>query len=487
MDFQEIEFPTPYGFQESILESINIAIMTTDLNGNILTINKAAEEMWEFPKSIALGRSFLLCLAEHERPRMQRTFNHVIKHERGLKASGVVFQNRAGQVIYINSFASIFRNAAGEKLGVVMWTENVSEEKKLEKEAKIASMLNQIVLESIGTGILAVDVEGKILTINKAAEEMYNFPKEEAIGTSYLLGLAEHERPRFKKTHDYVVRTEKVFRGTEIKLMNRAGRTLYINAYSSLIKSPSGKKLGVAMLTEDITRRKKLEAEVQRADKLAALGQLSLGISHEIRTPLGTIKALAALVRDNVDCDQKTRKYMNIITNQVDHLDELSRELLEFAGKANLGVEKININKLLNRVLFLSKLHEPLRKAKIKEDIQEKLPPVKGDKEMLMHAFINLLINAMEATGHQDTITLSAFSDDQYVTVKIEDTGVGIPAPCLDKIFDPFYTTKDNGTGLGLSIVHTIISNHQGHIEVGSVKDQGTVFTVLLPVGEGEE
>lgn len=137
--------------------------------------------------------------------------------------------------------------------------------------------LSRIVLESIGTAILAVDLEGNILTMNRATELMYAYPREVALGNPFSHGMAKHERPRFMKTHNFVVRTGRAFRGNEVELVNRAGETIFINAYSSLITGPDGKKLGAAMLTENITEKKKMEKLVRRADKMAALGQLALG------------------------------------------------------------------------------------------------------------------------------------------------------------------------------------------------------------------
>ncbi|MEA1960844.1 MAG: ATP-binding protein [Bacillota bacterium] len=302
--------------------------------------------------------------------------------------------------------------------------------------------------------------------------------------------MAEYERARMLKTFNYVTRTEKGLRATGVAFENRAGKTLYINAYSSLIRSPSGEKLGIAMLTEDITERKKLEAEVQRADRLAALGQLALGISHEIRTPLGTIKALATLIKEDVcyyENDEKSIVYLQSIINEVDRLDQLSQELLDFAGKSRLGLQTVNINKLLVKVIFLGKLNKPIQRIRIEEDFQPDLPDVYGDRDMLMHAFINLFINAMEATSTEDSIRIQTFVENEWVVVRFSDSGIGIEKESLNKIFDPFYTTKDHGTGLGLSIVHTIIKNHKGHIEVESHKDRGTIFTVRLPIEGGSQ
>lgn len=473
-----------------MLESIGIGIIATDLAGNVVIFNKAAEEMWDCPKFLVMGRPFVLVLAEHERDRMSKTFNYVVRTEKGLRATGVVFENRAGKTLYLTCYASPFRDASGEKLGIVMWTEDLTEKKRLEDEAKMASMLNEIVIDSIGTGIIAVDLEGNILRINQAAQKMYALENESPVGKTFLRGLAESERPRFKKTHDYVVRTGRVFRGSEIKLMNRIGKTIYINAYSSLIRSPTGEKLGIAMLTEDITERKRLEADVQRADRLAALGQLAAGLSHEIRTPLGTIKALSTLIKEDLFGEgsfEKSITYLNLIINEVDRLEHLSQELLDYSGKSEFNDQEvpININEILGKVMFLGKLNDPGQERKIITNFQTDLPIIYGDRTMLIHAFMNLFINAMEATEEQDTIQIETFHDNKWIVVRIIDTGIGIIETSLNKIFDPFFTTKDSGTGLGLSIVHTIINNHNGQIEVESNRNIGTVFTVRLPVKGG--
>lgn len=481
----DIQIVDPFGdktFHEIIIESIDIGIIAADLEGKVLTINKAAERMWDFPKEMAIGNSFLLGLAADERARMQKTYNYIIRTGKTLRATGVVFRNRTCKKLYVNCYASFFGIPSGEKLGIAMWTEDITEEKMLENEVKMASVLHEIVIESIGTGIIAVDLDGNILTINQAAQEMYASPKETVIGKSFLMGLAEHERPRFQKTHDSVVRTGKVFRGSEIKLVNRTGKTLYINAYSSLIRSPSGEKLGVAMLTEDITERKMLQQEVQRADKLAALGQLSLGLSHEIRTPLGSIKALASLIKTDTALDEQKTQYLNVIVNEVNRLDRLSRELLDFAGSSKLKFRKVDINALIDKVMFLGKLNNSSKQLVIEQNLKENISPIYGDPKKLLHVFLNLLINSMDAIEEEGTIRIETSEENDWIIVRIADSGIGIPAQSLSKIFDPFYTTKENGTGLGLSIVHTIITDHCGHLYVESSQKAGTNFIIKLPV-----
>ncbi|MDR2504289.1 MAG: PAS domain S-box protein [Deltaproteobacteria bacterium] len=344
-------------------------------------------------------------------------------------------------------------------------------------------MLSEIVLESIGTAILAVDIEGAILTMNRAAEIMYAYPREIALGNSFLHGLAEHERPRFMKTHNFVVRTGKAFKSDDVELVNRAGETIFITAHSSLIIGPDGQKLGVVMLTENITEKKKMEKLVRRADKMAALGQLALGVSHQIRTPLGTIKALMEIIKADNGADEKTAKYFDIILDEVDRLDNLSRELMDFSGSTYLRLEEVDINAIMHKVKFLSMINRRRASIEFLLDLRPDLPPLAGDSEMLIHAFLNLSLNAMDAITENGFVRLATSREGDVLAVRVSDNGKGIAGDAMERIFNPFYTDKDNGTGLGLSIVQNIINEHGGHIDVFSRPGEGATFTVKLPLG----
>ncbi|KUG03308.1 signal transduction histidine kinase [hydrocarbon metagenome] len=348
------------------------------------------------------------------------------------------------------------------------------------EESSPRRTFHELAIESIHVGIMAVDYDGHLLAMNRAAEEMWELPRHEALGKSFLMALAEHDRARMKKTFDYVIRTGRTVSATDIVFENRAGKMLYINAYASPVNYSPDLGVGVAMWTEDITQERKLRMEVQRADKLAALGQLALGISHEVRTPLGTIKALASLIQMNISDPEQVKKYLKVMNNEVSRLDKLSRELLDFGGQKKLNMESVNVNNLINKLVYLGKLNRPDTKVNIEEYLQADLPDIYCDREDILHALMNLVINAYDAVGEEGTIYIETEQKGEWVDIRIKDTGPGIKADCMNKIFDPFYTTKENGTGLGLSIVHTIINDHGGHLDVDSQPGQGTVFTVKL-------
>lgn len=347
------------------------------------------------------------------------------------------------------------------------------------------SMFHEIVIESIATGIVTINLKGNVLSINKAGEMIFGVTKEEALGANYLNGLYSTERERLKNTIDYVIRTGQPFCGQEITTINRQGKIIHINTYVSLFTSLSGKKLGVVMLTEDITQKRKMEEEIRIADKLAAMGELALGVAHEIRNPLGSIKGLASLAKNEAVDTDKRNKYLDVVIKEVDRLERVSNELLDFARRQDLEHNPIDINEIIRQIVFLWDLKASLYNIRLSMDLQDKLPPIYGDEQKLRQAFTNLGRNALQAIGEDGSIQIKTFLDKDWVVVKIADTGDGIPPNALHKIFDPYYSTKEKGSGLGLSLVHQIVSGHGGRIEVDSKYGEGTTFTVKLPIERG--
>lgn len=350
------------------------------------------------------------------------------------------------------------------------------------EESQIRGTFHEIVVESIDIGILVTDCGGNLIYYNRAAETMWSLPRHQSLGQSFLLALAGAERERMRRTFDYVVRTGRTVRARDIEFVNRVGHKLYINAYASPFRYSDGDETGIVMWTENITEEQKLREEMHRADKLAALGQLSMGLAHELRTPLGTIKALAGLIDLNLQgMNPDVTRYISVLNNEVNRLDKLSRELLDFGGKSSLNREWTDINSLVEKTLYLASLSQPARSVEVIRELAADLPMVFGDPEHLLHALMNLVMNGFEALGQGGRLAIKTESLDGQVLISISDNGPGIPPDKLAKVFDPFYTTKENGTGLGLSVAHSLVSSHEGRIGVESNPGSGTVFTIFLP------
>lgn len=248
-------------------------------------------------------------------------------------------------------------------------------------------------------------------------------------------------------------------------------------------------------LMEDITQRREMEAMVIQADKLAAVGLLASGVAHEINNPLATINAYAEDIIDRLNQDQESEQVteiisdLQIITKQVARCGQITRSLLNFARQSDWQMELVDINKLLQEITLLLGHRIKKMHVDLKTKLQPDLPFVSGSALHLQQVFFNILINSLDALATKKEITIITQTEEQWVKVVIEDSGMGMNEADLTKIFDPFFTTKPlgQGTGLGLSICYGIITELKGKIKVDSEIGKGTKVTVLLSVSDTRE
>lgn len=245
-------------------------------------------------------------------------------------------------------------------------------------------------------------------------------------------------------------------------------------------------------MTEKLRELRQIEEELRRKDRLAALGELSAGVAHEIRNPLGIIKSSAQVLSKTAAQNEKTTELTGFIIGEVERLNRVITNFLDFARPQSMNKESNPIEEILEKSLRLCE--NRLEKSGIKAKKEYDLPSrnVHADEELLKQAFLNLFINAVEAMPDGGTLTISArrcgFSRNgrNHIEVLISDTGRGIPEEEAAKIFNPFFSTKEEGSGLGLSIVHKIIESHDGEIYVKSKPGEGSVFIIRLPEDETE-
>lgn len=223
------------------------------------------------------------------------------------------------------------------------------------------------------------------------------------------------------------------------------------------------------------------EEHLRRADRLSALGELSAGMAHEIRNPLSAIKGAAEILKDDYSPDEGKYEFVQILLKETDRLNHIVQEFLGFARPKQPEFRQVDVNKGIESVLTL--ISQEARKAGVR--IEKKLDPAIGrrslDAGLLEQAFLNLVLNAVQAMPQGGTLTIESGLRDNAIEVKIIDTGTGITEEDRKKLFSPFFTTKKNGTGLGLAITYRIIENHKGSIDVKSEPGRGTTFTVKIP------
>ena len=224
------------------------------------------------------------------------------------------------------------------------------------------------------------------------------------------------------------------------------------------------------------------EEQLRRADRLSALGELSAGMAHEIRNPLGSIKGAVEILKDDYQPDEAKYEFIQILQKETDRLNHIVQEFLGFARPKQPEFQYADLNEAIESVLTLTA--QEAKKAGVK--VEKKLDPSIGrrslDAGLLKQAFLNLILNAIQAMPSGGVLTVESGLREDAVVVKIADTGIGISDENRKKLFSPFFTTKKSGTGLGLAITYRIVQNHRGTVDVKSEPGKGTAFSVKIPI-----
>jgi two-component system sensor histidine kinase PilS (NtrC family) len=337
--------------------------------------------------------------------------------------------------------------------------------------------LNQFVLSNIPLGLLSFDDEGAILQSNQSLYNILEMGRESPMGSVNILTyFPELKNLMLQRNHGGADQRSEVIKviGTQEKIL---GLTL-----TRTINPLSGQALWIG-LVEDLTTVKKLEFSLRQSEKMAAVGGLAAGIAHEIRNPLAGISGSVELLSQTTS-NEDDRKLMKIILREIDRLNHLITEFLDYARPEEPPRDIIDLAPLIREVLTMTQMNQHIRKdVKVEIDIaQENL--VLGKKDKLKQAFLNIIINAYQAL--QDVavpmLKITAGVNPQgQVVVRVKDSGIGMKPETLARMFEPFHTTKAKGTGLGLALTHKILETHRVEVLVESVQGQGTEFTLIFP------
>jgi two-component system sensor histidine kinase HydH len=271
----------------------------------------------------------------------------------------------------------------------------------------------------------------------------------------------------------------------EIECEFTEGKVVPVSVSAAQIVNEEDRFVGQVLILKDLGELRRLEAEIRRKEKLAAIGGLAAGVAHEIRNPLSSIKGIASYYRNKFADGSEDKEMAGVMIEEVDRLSRVISELLEFARPTRLNLKPSNLNDLLTHSVRLVQQEATAKNIRIRLTPAPDSPVAQMDPDRLTQSLLNLYLNAFQAmeTGGELTITTgTTMEDGGKVTLDIRDNGSGIEAEALNQIFDPYFTTKPKGTGLGLAIVHKIVEAHQGTIKVRSTPGEGTVFSITLPL-----
>ncbi|MBP2642778.1 MAG: atoS 3 [Firmicutes bacterium] len=345
-----------------------------------------------------------------------------------------------------------------------------------------ARTLNENIMYSIADGVITVDTAGIITSVNNAAEKLTGFGRAELIARPYAEVFCEGKNFNSMFLDTLVNGTNYIGMETDYPVKEK---TIQISISTSRLKDSSGEIIGAVVVFQDLTEKRSMQAQVLKAERLAALGELMAGVAHEIRNPLTAIKGFVQYLT-TADSERERQEYMPIIIKEVDRVNRVIETLLYFARPTTNNYSKVDINSLIEETLVLVKNINTLHKAQFELKLNKEIGLIEGDAEQLKQVLLNLLINAVQAIEEQGKVGIETWRKEKAVGFSITDTGSGIKAEDLDKIFDPFFTTKASGTGLGLAVVQRVIQAHFGQVNIESKAGEGTTVTIALPVMQGE-
>ncbi len=365
--------------------------------------------------------------------------------------------------------------------------QNASLYKSLEQKAREYERLKEFsenIVESINVGVFAVDLQDRIESWNTQMEVMYALPRSEAIGRPLDEVLPDAFCEEFYRVRE----SAGVHNLYKFRMSTTAGDTRTVNAAIAPLVSKDMAVIGRLVIMDDITERIEMERQLTQTDKLSSIGLLAAGVAHEVNTPLAVISSYAQLLAKQLQGDEKRSALLDKITKQTFRASEIVNNLLNFSRTSGTEFTDVDLNRIIHETLGLLEHQFKTGRIKVEGDLATDLPKIHGNAGKLQQVFLNLFLNAKDAMAGGGTLRVQT-RNGFGVQVIVTDTGSGIAPEHIQRIYDPFFTTKKRpqqgntgGTGLGLSVTYGIIQEHAGKIRVESRPGEGTKFYLEFPM-----
>jgi len=461
----------------SILDGLPIGIIFYDSSGQVTYVNKTAfnitgftiEEIKKFTVSGNILNSY-----EH-------VFWETLRSGQSFLGFESYCPTKEGKEIPVVTSTKALYNSSNEFIGIISSFLDISEQERLRKVEQHA----QVMLDHISDGVITVDNQGVINGFNRGAEEMTGLHADEVIGKKY-------DDIFIKRKTIFTKLTQTLKTGQEYSNYRKAnitedGRKIYLMITTRILKNEQGRQIGAMGIYKDITPLEEFEQKIQRADKLAAVGELAAGTAHEIRNPLTTIHGFLQILGKELKHTEK-KYYVDLMLKEINHINEIIKEMLLLAKPAFPHKELISIQQMLEEIAPFMQSEGALHSIAFQVHIEEDLPVVEVDERQIKQVFMNIIRNGIQSMkkGGQISIIARYVEENQMVEVKFIDQGEGIPQSKLAKIYEPFYTTKEDGTALGIPVSYRIMKNHDGELQIESSEGKGTTVTLFFPVSTDE-
>jgi len=354
------------------------------------------------------------------------------------------------------------------------------------------SQLYLRILENVDRAVVAIDHAGRITLFNPTAQLYTGLSERNSLGRHFE-ELFSGQEALLYLLHSVFSEGRSISNDENIYLRRPSAPPLPVSASVSPIYGDEGSQEGVVLIIRDLSRVRELEDAVRRSDRLSTLGTLAAGLAHEIKNPLGGIRGAAQLLAMELPEESPLLEYTGVMIKEVERVNGIIEELMDLSRPRAPELTGVNLAKILNDIVLFQKEAYRGKDIEFSLKLDPSIPPIPGDENLLTRLFLNLIKNAGEAIEKKGRVQVVTKVASEYhltepgkrpaplIVVEVRDSGRGLAAEEIDRVFTPFYTTKSRGSGLGLATCQKIVSEHRGFLKVSSHPGKGTVFAVFLP------
>ncbi len=474
-------------FLEQLVEQANSLIIFSTPEGEALMCNELVEFFTGYTREEIFKSNWLDLLHGGQQVRKEM-FKAVMKgclvSIRSKTYEGAIIRKDGSQCMFSWRVAAI-KNEKGSNVGLLCIAHDVTDKKTTEDDIDVHGQKFKDILSSIREyALMTTNLEGKITYYGLGARDIFGWPEDQAYLEDISMIYPKQNRSEIIKSISDQIQKNNKFE-QEIKLLRKGDAEFPAILTITPLLNKDGQTIGYTYVAKNITEEKEMEQQMIQSEKMAAVGQLASGVAHEINNPLLVIMGRLDMMEDE-KIPEELAKTLDTIKAQSQRMRSVVDRLLTYSRAKKPEVKPLDLNQLLESIAPLLSYHPEFKKITWKEQLEKPLPPVKGDFNQLQEVFVNLGVNACQAmpNGGELSITTRHNKDTNCVEVLVKDSGEGMTDEQLNKLFNPFFSTKDTGTGLGLAICRKIIELHNGRIRVASTHGKGTTFTVELPAAE---
>ncbi|MEM3627941.1 MAG: PAS domain S-box protein [Candidatus Bathyarchaeia archaeon] len=487
---------------ETIFKTASEGIMTVDENENITFVNGAFARMLGYDEYELVGVNLRKFVNEKGFQKIMKQTQ--IRKQGRTSRYEIILYTRDGRQRILQISASPLWNEKGEYKGAISIIMDVTERRKMEERLKESEERLKRLIEYAPDAIYINDLQGRFIDGNKQAEALIGYKKEELIGKSFFeSGIFPREYlPKIKAAIAKNMRGEK-YGPEEFELIRKDGERICVEVSSFPVSS--GGKIEVIGIVRNITERKQLQRKLEeyaqhleelveqrtkalkeaqeqliKAERLAAIGQVAAMVGHDLRNPLTSINSAVYYLKSKLAActNKKIIDMLKLIEESVFHANSIIADLMEYSREIKLELIEITPKALAQKALSIVHIPEKIQVA----DLTRDSPKMIVDVEKMTRVFVNIVKNAIDAMPNGGKLTITSSEANGNVEISFSDTGKGITKEVMDKIWTPFFTTKSIGMGLGLPICKRIVEAHGGKISVKSAVNEGTIFTVTIPI-----